>query len=116
MARFEQGSHRLWCMSLRLSLHLSVRKSQVGLIRVLARLAHEVHLVPRAVVSAALQPAGLARVTSEVVPRSGVELVVVEVVPRQRHRLERHALSEGHGSGVCCEDKYVLGVSACVHE
>lgn len=59
-----------------------------------SRLAHEVHLVPRTVVPAALQPAGVARVAGEVVPRGGVELVAVEVVPRQRLRLQRHAFPD----------------------
>lgn len=42
----------------------------------------------------ALQPAGVAGVAGEVVPRGGVELVAVEVVPRQRLRLERHAFPD----------------------
>lgn len=40
----------------------------------------------------ALQPAGVARVAGEVVPRGGVELIAEEVVARDRLRLERHAL------------------------
>lgn len=76
----------------------------------ISHLTHKVHLVSRTVVPPALQPAGLAGVTSEVVPCRGVELVVEEVVSRQRFRLQGHTFADKEA-----ETERTMGTGARVH-